>query len=53
MLDSEGFVKAGWVHDLLLHKFTTSDGTIKFVVKGKVMDFMVNSHPKYLIVYID
>ena len=50
MLDSEGFVKAGWVHDLLLHKFTTSDGTIKFVVKGKVM---INSHPKYLIVYID
>lgn len=35
MLDSQGFVRAGWVHDLRLHKFSTSQGT-KYVVKGKV-----------------
>ena len=26
MLDSEGFVKAGWVHDLKLYQFKTSSG---------------------------
>ena len=36
MLDSEGFVRAGWVHDLRLHQFSTSDG-VKFVIKGKVL----------------
>ena len=35
MLDSEGFVRAGWVHDLRLHQFLTADG-VKFVIKGKV-----------------
>ena len=36
MLDSEGFVRAGWVHDLVLHKFSTTGNVMKFVVKGKV-----------------
>lgn len=36
MLDSDGFVRAGWVHDLRLHKFSTAEGVTKFVVKGKV-----------------
>ena len=35
MLDSDGFVKAGWVHDLRLHQFSSADG-VKFVIKGKV-----------------
>ena len=34
MLDSEGFVKAGWVHDLQLDQFKAS-GTVKFL-NGKV-----------------
>ena len=33
MVDSAGFVKAGWVHDMLLHCFSDS----KFVIKGKVV----------------
>ena len=33
MLDADGFVKAGWVHDLRLHQFSTTDG-VKFVIKG-------------------
>ena len=32
MVDSAGFVKAGWVHDMLLHRFSDN----KFVIKGKV-----------------
>ena len=36
MLDSDGFVRAGWVHDLRLHQFSTSND-VKFVVKGKVI----------------
>ena len=32
MLDADGFVQSGWVHDLLLNQFTSD----KFVVKGKV-----------------
>lgn len=32
MVDSAGFVKAGWVHDMLLHRFSDNN----FVVKGKV-----------------
>ena len=35
MLDSDGFVKAGWVHDMRLRQFTTGDG-VKCVIKGKV-----------------
>ncbi len=35
MLDSEGFVKAGWVHDLRLHQFKTG-GMVKLVVMAKV-----------------
>jgi len=35
MVDSDGFVRAGWVHDLRLHQFSTAAG-VKFVVKGKV-----------------
>lgn len=33
MLDADGFVKSGWVHDLLLHQFAGD----KFVIKGKVI----------------
>ena len=32
MLDSAGFLKAGWVHDMVLHRFSEE----KFIVKGKV-----------------
>ncbi len=32
MLDAEGFVQAGWVHDLRLHELSSS---VRFVVKGK------------------
>ena len=39
MLDSDGFVRAGWVHDLRLHQFSTPDGW-KFVIKGKVMNLL-------------
>ena len=35
MLDSDGFIKAGWVHGIRLHQFTTGDG-VKCVSKGKV-----------------
>ena len=35
MLDSDGFVRAGWIHELRLHRFSTID-CIKFVIKGKV-----------------
>ena len=35
MLDSEGFVAAGWVHDLLLHSFVVND-LRKFVIKGRL-----------------
>ena len=35
MLDSDGFVKSGWVHDLRLHEFTTCD-CVKCVIKEKV-----------------
>uniref|UniRef100_A0A1X7VNI4 Uncharacterized protein n=1 Tax=Amphimedon queenslandica TaxID=400682 RepID=A0A1X7VNI4_AMPQE len=34
MLDSEGFVTAGWVHDLLLHSFDVNN-LRKFVIKAK------------------
>ena len=36
MLDSEGFVAAGWVHDLGLHCFQT-DSQKKYLVKAKVI----------------
>ena len=38
MLDGGSFMRAGWVHDLKLHPFTSSgDGdTRKFVIMGKV-----------------
>ncbi len=35
MLDSEGFVKAGWVHNLRLHQFKTGC-SVKFVLMAKV-----------------
>ena len=35
MLDSEGFVLAGWVHDLKLYSFEI-DSTPRFLVMGKV-----------------
>ena len=35
MVHSEGFVKAGWVHDLKIFQFKTSKGNGKnFVVYG-------------------
>lgn len=37
MLDADGFVQSGWVHDLLLHQFASD----KFVIKGKVMFFLL------------
>ena len=36
MLDYEGFVAAGWVHDLGLHCFHT-DSQKKFLVGAKVI----------------
>lgn len=33
MLDSDNFVKAGWVHGLRLHSFAEA----KFLIMGKVM----------------
>ena len=36
MLDSEGFVAAGFVHDLKLHRFNAKDNTYRYVVMGKV-----------------
>ena len=35
MLESQGFVQAGWVQSLLVYQFCASD-CVKFVVKGKV-----------------
>ena len=34
MQDSAGFVKAGWVHDMLLHHISIPDE--RFIIKGKV-----------------
>ena len=36
MLDSEGFVAAGWVHDLGLHCFQT-DSQKKYLVRAKLI----------------
>ncbi len=36
MLDSEGFVSAGWVHDLGLHYYT-SESKQKCLVRAKVI----------------
>ncbi len=37
MLDSEGFMRAGWVHDLKLHHMKDdSDRVKKFIVMAKV-----------------
>ena len=41
MLDSEGFVKAGWVHDLKLHQFTGTGDNVKFIILGKVIQKVV------------
>lgn len=38
MLDADGFVQSGWVHDLLLHQFSYD----KCVIKGKVI-FLFNN----------
>jgi len=38
MLDSEGFVSAGWVHDLVLHSFVFEDKQ-KFLIKAKVINY--------------
>ena len=35
MLDGDSFVKAGWILNLRLHQFVSSD-KLKFVVMGKV-----------------
>ena len=37
MLDSEGFVKAGWVHDLQLYQFKGDSDEKKFFVMAKVL----------------
>ena len=36
MLDSEGFVSAGWVHNLALHSFQ-SHSQKKYLVRAKVI----------------
>ena len=47
MLDGGSFMRAGWVHDLKLHPFTSSGGnTRKFVVMGKVRIYI------YIYIYI-
>ena len=40
MLDSALFLKAGWVHDMALHRFSKE----KFVVKGKLGTYKENSY---------
>ena len=40
MLDANGFVQSGWVHDLLLHQFESD----KFVIKGKVKCLLLSSN---------
>ena len=42
MLDSEGFVKAGWVHSLKLHEFQFN-GSIKYVIMGEVSCYLYAS----------
>ena len=50
MLDADGFVQAGWVHDLRLHQFSTTDG-VKFVIKGKVKDMGMHTC-SYMYMYL-
>ena len=39
MLDSDGFVRAGWVHELRLHRFSTMD-CIKFAIRPDKLDLL-------------
>ena len=52
MLDTDGlgFVKAGWVHDLRLHQFSTTD-VVAFVIKGKAKDTDVHTY-SYMYMYL-
>ena len=50
MLDADGFVKAGWVDDVKLHQFSTTD-SVKFVIKGK-MKYMHIHSCSYMYTYI-
>lgn len=43
MLDADGFVHSGWVHDLLVHQFAND----KFVIKGKVIFFFYSATFQY------
>ncbi len=40
MVDSEGFVKAGWVQDLRLLKFGSTKSQ-KFIIMGKVWWYII------------
>ena len=40
MLDSEGFVAAGWVYGLLLHSFFVNNQR-KFLMKAKVLSHCI------------
>ena len=48
MLDGNGFVSAGWVHDLLLHTFQLSEpNTVRYLIKGKVSEMVMSLLRKY------
>ncbi len=54
MLDSEGFVKAGWVHDLKLHQVKhNGDGITKFVVMARVRIVVWNNISKINVALIN
>ena len=38
MLDGSSFLKAGWVHNLRLHQFS-STGDVRFLIMGKVNEY--------------
>ena len=39
MLDSEGFVSAGWVHDLQLHSFVVDVQVVENYLKKRTKNF--------------
>lgn len=41
MLDADGFVSAGWVHELGLNKYTHGSGD-RLLMKGKVEHTIIN-----------
>ena len=50
MLDADGFVIAGRVHDVRLHQFDSTEG-VKFVIKGMVKSMHMHAW-SYMYAYI-